>query len=261
MAIITASPSNFSKLLELQKLSIDHLEAINNNIAESLVYERLQALEQLAMANQLDKQEDKTSRVETVLKDILDVMKSNIASISNTNITNNQQQSSTLVNKSSSNSSSALITQTEEDKKEAAATDLQIISVLKQIAKNTSPVEGVKPVGDQQGVGLGGIATAIAVALGAVVAAIKSQVKAIKYFLDLLVPDKLTAALAKKIGSFLSGLSMQFDLIKASVVEKLSGVVKIFDGITDWVKGLFGATKDSKLGTIVSQFFSLWVKF
>lgn len=257
MAIITASPSNFSRLLELQKLSTDHLDAINSNIAESLVYQRLQALEQLAMANELDKQEDATSRLENVMKDILDVMKSNIASISNTNITTNQQQSSTLVNKSSSNSSTALITQTEEDKKEQDATDQQIISVLKQIAKNTSPrADGVKPADDPTGVGLGAIATALAVALAAVVAAIKSQVKAIRYFLDLLTPDKLKTAITKSITSFIAGLSMQFDLIKASISEKLSGVTKIFDNVVDWVKGLFGSVKESKLGAAVGSFFS-----
>lgn len=71
MALITASPSNFQRLLELQKLSVDHLEAINKNIAESLVYERLQALEQLAIARETDKQEDEISRVEGILNDIL----------------------------------------------------------------------------------------------------------------------------------------------------------------------------------------------
>ena len=256
MAVITASPSNFQRLLELQKLSLDHLEAINKNIAESLVYERLQALEQLAIARETDKQEDEISRVEGILNNILDILKSKVATISNTNVTTNQQQSSTFVSKNSS-SNSSVITQTEEDKKEQTAVDQQVITVLKQIAKNTAPMTNAAKVAeDHQSIGLGGIATAIAVALGAVVAAIKSQVKAIKYFLDLLTPDKLTVAISKKIASFVAGLSMQFDLIKANIAEKLAPVAKIFDNVVDWVKGLFGSAKESKLGSVISKFFS-----
>lgn len=253
MAVITASPNNFSRLLELQKLSLDHLDNINKNITESLAYERLQALEQLALSKEIANQENKFSNIENILSDILDTLKSKTASISNTNITTNQQQSSTLVAKNNS----SIITQNEEDKKEAAAVDQQVISILTQIAKNTSPSDKVaKATKEEEGIGLGAIAAAIAIALGAVVAAIKSQIKAIKYFLDLLVPDKLSAAIAKSFASFIAGLSMQFDLIKASISEKLSSVTKIFDNVIDWVKGLFGAAKESKLGTAVQGFFT-----
>ena len=258
MAVITASPSNFQRLLELQKLSIDHLEAINKNIAESLVYERLQALEQLAIARETDKQEDETSRIEGILNNILDVIKSNVAAISTTNITTNQQQSSTFVSKNSSNNSTAVVTQDEESKKEADAKQDKVISFLEKIEKNTrNPIiTAGKPAEEGGGIGLGGIATAIAVALGAVVAAIKAQVKAIKYFLDLLVPDKLTAALSKRIASFVAGLSMRFDIITISIGEKLAAITKIFDNVIDWVKGLFGGVKESKLGEVVGRFFS-----
>lgn len=265
MALITASPSNFARLLELQKLSVEHLENISKNIDESLIYQRLQTLEDYIIAKEIDKEEDGINRVEAVLEKILTAIKENTTKIISITHNNNSSFSTANVQRNS-NSSTSVVNQTEEQKKEEDAKQNKIISILEKIEKNTTPViPGTTETGEKGVPSLGAIATAIAVALGAVVAAIKSQVKAIKFFLDILTPDKLKASLAKTIASFLAGLSMQFDLIKASISEKLAGkfesITKIFDSAVAWVKGLFGNLAESKIGKNITSAFSTFMSW
>jgi hypothetical protein len=161
--------------------------------------------------------------------------------------------SSTVVN--NSNSSTAAVVKSKEDKNEAQATEDKMISLLGAIEKNTRGHGGGEEVKDPStGIGLGGFATAIAVALGGIVGALRGQLKAIGYFANVLSP----ASVKKAVTSFVVGLSMTFDLVKASLTEKFASFVKFFDPVFDAVRTAFSMFKDSKLGKIVGELF-VWI--
>jgi hypothetical protein len=247
----TAMDNGFKQLIDLQRLSVEHLSKMGDTLASSLVAERLSAVEQLLIAKETDKEEDAIRSMDSTLKDILSVIKSNITPMNTTNITTNNQKSETVVNKSSSSTDTALAKVSEEDKSEKEKADKENLSVLKTIARNTEKDKPGAKVADTE-VSLGAIAAALAVALGGIVGAVRGWLKAIAYFADILTPNFIK----KAIGSFLAGVSMTFDLVKAVISEKFSKFVTIFDPIIDAIRKAFTFSGDSKIGKVVSELFT-----
>jgi hypothetical protein len=249
----TTVDTGFKQLIDLQRLSIEHLSKMSDTLASSLVAERLSAVEQLLIARETDKEEDLIRSMDSTLKDMLDAIKTNITPISNTNITTNNQKSDTLINKSSSTTNTALAKVSEEDKNEKEKADKEQLSVLQTIARNTEKgkVPGAKNA-DGTDVSLGAIAAALAIALGGIVGAVRGWLKAIAYFADILTPTFVK----KAIGSFFAGISMTFDLVKATLSEKFSKFVTIFDPIIDVIRKAFTSAGESKIGKVVSELFT-----
>lgn len=249
----TTVDTGFKQLIDLQRLSIEHLSKMSDTLASSLVAERLSAVEQLLIARETDKQEDVIRSIDSTMKDMLDAIKANVTPISNTNITTNNQKSDTLINKSSSTTNTALAKASEEDKNEKEKADKEQLSVLQTIARNTEKgkVPGAKNA-DGADVSLGAIAAALAVALGGIVGAVRGWLKAISYFADILTPTFVK----KAIGSFFAGMSMIFDLVKATLSEKFSKFVTIFDPIIDGIRKAFSFAGESKIGKVVSELFT-----
>jgi hypothetical protein len=245
--------NGFKQLIDLQRLSVEHLSKMGDTLASSLVAERLSAVEQLLIARETDMQEDVIRSMDSTMKDILDVIKSNITPISNTNITTNNQKSETVINKSSSKTDTALAKVSEEDKTEKEKADKENLSVLKTIARNTEKDKSAAKNADGIDVSLGAIAAALAIALGGIVGAVRGWLKAIAYFADILTPGFIK----KSIGSFLAGVSMTFDVVKVALAEKFSKFISIFDPIIDGIRKAFTFTGNSKVGKVVSELFML----
>ena len=239
----TATNSGFSQLLQLQQASNEHLASIKSTLGQSLLMQRVSALEELIIAKETDKEEDLLREMRDTLKDIAKSLKDSVtASII-----------SAGGSPSSSNASTSLMATGKEDKNEKKMADDQRDELLKNIEKNTRPKQMSKAKGGEGDGGLGGWLTALAAGLGIVVGALRAQFKAIVYFAKLLTPDFVIAKIQKGLASFLSGLSMSYDLIKASITEKFSGVIKFFDGIVDAIKGAFTILKESAIGKVISQ--------
>lgn len=233
----------FTQLLNLQKLSNEQLQSMNTALSVSLL---------------------------DAMKDIAKNLKQSSPSISSSSIVNN------------SNSSTSSVIKNKEDKVEGDAIQNKKIALLEKIEHNTGgnivSGESTSTTGDGA-LGLGGFATAIAVALGAIVGAFKSQLKAIKFFTSVFVSafssitnlvsealksikklqpifesvDKFGAAIRKSISSFAAGMSMQFDLVKAAVSEKVSGIGKAFTSAIEAIKSLFTIGEESKIGKFVKS--------
>lgn len=239
----TTTNAGFSQLLQLQQASNDHLQSIKSTLGEALLMQRVSAIEELIIAKETDKEEDLLRELRDIMKDIGKSLKDSVtASII-----------SAGGSASSSNASTSLLSTGKEDKNEKKMADDQRDEVLKNIEKNTRPREMSKAKGGEGDSGLGGWLTALAAGLGIVVGALKAQFKAITYFAKLLTPDFVIAKIQKGLASFLSGLSMSYDLIKASITEKFSGVIKFFDGIVDAIKGAFTILKESAIGKVIGQ--------
>lgn len=117
------------------------------------------------------------------------------------------------------------------------------------------------PVPKDADFGLGGLLMGLAITIGAVIGVIKGQLLAIKLFAKTisnigksiasiipdfiknffkgLAPTKLIALIRKTITSFVAGLTMGFDLLKASLMEKLSGISRFFTGVFDDIVRFF----------------------
>jgi hypothetical protein len=65
----------FQQLIELQRSSMEYLQSIRNVLGESLLTQRVQALEELAIAKETDKQEDETREIQRTLHESLAVQK------------------------------------------------------------------------------------------------------------------------------------------------------------------------------------------
>lgn len=238
-----ATNDGFSQLLQLQKASNEYLQTIQSTLAQGLVMQRVSAIEELIIAKETDKEEDLIREIKDILKDIAQSLKDSVtASIINAG-----------GSPSSSNASTSLMATGKEDKNEKKMADDQRDELLKNIEKNTRPKQISKAKGGEGDGGLGGWLTALAAGLGIVVGALKAQFKAITYFAKLLTPDFVIAKIQKGLASFLSGLSMSYDLIKASITEKFSGVIKFFDGVVDAIKGAFSILKESAIGKVIGQ--------
>jgi len=115
--------------------------------------------------------------------------------------------------------------------------------------------------------GLGGLLTGLAIAIGAVIGVIKGQIGAIKTVISALhkaakaiasivpdfiknffskfMPTDLIQSVRKSIATFAAGLSMQFDLAKAAISDKLKTVSKFVSGVFNDVMRFFSG--ESKL--------------
>jgi hypothetical protein len=232
--IAAMNAESFKALIDLQRLSIENSVAIKHILSDQFVEQIIVGEIEIHQLSEMNKS----------LKAIASSLKQGSPAISSSTVVNN------------SNSSTAAVVKSKEDKNEAQATEDKMISLLTNIEKNTRGGGGdAKEVKDPiSGIGLGGFATAIAVALGGIVGALRGQLKAIGYFANVLSP----ASVKKAVTSFVVGLSMTFDLIKASLTEKFSSFVKFFDPVFDAVRMAFSMFKDSKLGKIVGELF-IWI--
>lgn len=237
----SATNEGFSRLLELQQATNSQLETIADVLTAALLMQRVTALEEIITAKEIDKEED-------VLRDIYGVLKSIAKSLQDS-------VTATVVSgggtSSSSNASTAIVAKSKEEKNESKMADDEKNEILKGIEKNTRPRDISKAKGGEGDGGLGGWLTALAAGLGIVVGALRAQFKAITYFAKLLTPDFVIAKIQKGLTSFISGLSMSYDLVKATITEKFSGVIKFFDGVVDAVKGVFSALKESSIGKVI----------
>ena len=226
----TVGQESFAALLDVQKKSVEHLDTISAALKQSLLAQRTSAIEELIIANN---QQAQTQIFKDISKTLEDIAKS---------LKLMAQSSATLTsgNVSSSKTPSAVATVGKEEKQEAQRSQEEQKSVLVKIEKNTEGLSNLakasKPAaaGGDGGLGLG--LTALAAGLGVVVGAIQAQVKAIKYFADLLTPDFIILKAQKAIASFAAGISMSYDLLKIAVTEKISSMVKVFDDVIDAVK-------------------------
>ena len=233
-----ATGEGFAQLLELQKLSNEQLQSMNTALSVSL----------LDVMKDVAKNTEQSSILSLSLldamKDIAKNLKESSPSITSTSVVNN------------SNSSTAEVTASKEDKTEGNALANRQIALLEKIEHALS---GTKATGKGNAVatndfGLGAFATAIAVALGAIVGAFRAQLKAIMYFAEMLTPEKMILNIKKSISSISAGLSMQFDLVKSAISEKISGIGKIFDTAIDSIKSLFNiGGEESKIGKFVKS--------
>ena len=128
---------------------------------------------------------------------------------------------------------------TTEAENESIKRDEKIIVLLEQIAENTGgkPRIEKEKEEDPSKIGIGGLAMALAAVIGGVIGAIRAQIKTIKLFVEALTPEKWLMALRKSIASFVSGASLQFDLMKMSFTEKVGKVTKFAEEIVEGVLG------------------------
>jgi hypothetical protein len=113
------------------------------------------------------------------------------------------------------------------------------LRLLTNIEKNTRGFTGEGKKKDDKGLGgfkLGAIATGIAIALGTFLGIVRAQLKAIKFFAELLTPNALKA----KIGKAMSDLGKEFQIIKDAFTRKINGV---FGGISKFFGDIFGKIK------------------
>lgn len=243
---------SFNSLLQLQEKSVENLQTISSTLKDSLLTQRALAIEELILTREtLDEQrvlKDISKTLENIAASLKDVLTASIVSSGGTS--------------SSSNASTAITTKSKEDKNEFQRSEEEKTDLLKEIAKNTAKKDGAVTPVKEEGNGLGGWLTALAAAMGVVVGALRAQVKAIAYFAKLLTPDFITSKVQKAIAGFLTGVSMTFDLVKATITEKLStalrfidGVVDsvkvVFTGIVDSIKGIFGVNEGSAISKVV----------
>lgn len=240
---IAATNAGFGQLLQLQQASTEHLQTIRALTAEGVQLQRMTALEEMIVAQKSGKEEKVLNEIRDLFADIAKSLRESVtASII-----------SAGGSSSSSNTSTALMATSKEDKNEKKQAEDQSNEILKNIEKNTRPRPISKAQGGEGDSGLGGWLTALAAGLGIVIGALKAQFKAISYFAKLLTPDFVIAKLQKGLTSFLSGLSMSYDLVKSAVSEKFSGVIKFFDGVVDAIKGAFSILKESAIGKVIGQ--------
>ena len=257
---------SFTALLDVQKKSVEHLDTISSALKQSLIAQRSSVIEQLIIARDFHTQTQIFKDISKTLEDIAKSLK--LMAQSSATLTSG--------NTSSSKTPSAVATVGKEEKQEAQRSQEAQKSVLVKIEKNTEGLGGLakasKPAaaGGDGGLGLG--LTALAAGLGVVVGAMKAQLDTIKYFSKLLMPtlgalfdtvkyfSKLVAPILgavfdaikyfaklltpefvitkaqKAIASFAAGISMSYDLLKLSISEKISSMVKAFDSVVDTVK-------------------------
>lgn len=142
---------------------------------------------------------------------------------------------------------------TREDRQEAQRVEAKQAEVIEQIEENTRPV---KPAGKEKDFRLGGIGTAIAMALGAVVGAVQGYIKALKFFgtglakavnwvLDFFpsvrkalvsIRETFVAGVELVKGGFTKGV----ELIKGVFSNFVTRASKAFESVLGFFKGLFG---------------------
>lgn len=203
-----ATNEGFNKLLELQQQTNNNLDSIRAVLTESIIAGKSAEIKEM----------------KSIVESIRDIVKSSMVDVS----------------PSSSNSPTNLVTKSKEEKNEEQMNEQKRDQLLSQIEKNTRPRDLSKAAGgdETQSGGLGGWLTALAVGLGAIAGVIDGYIKSLRLFAEILTPDYVILKLQKGFASFLAGLSMQYDLLKASITEKFTTVVKFVDEILDSVKAV-----------------------
>lgn len=132
----------------------------------------------------------------------------------------------------------------------------EIVSLLKKIEKNTSDIEPEEAQKKKPGVEIGGIGTALAIALGGLVGSIQGYVKAIVVMNKALYKAissfsvsvlKFFPNVRKFIASIEAGLSMWFDLFKSSFIDFVQKGIKIFNDLKGTFISAFTKLLDTKI--------------
>ena len=151
-----------------------------------------------------------------------------------------------------------------ENQLETQAYQEKQLRLLTNIEKNTRGYMHKEKKEDDKGLSgfkLGAIATGIAVALGALLGIVRAQVKAIKFFADLLTPKALKA----KIGKAMSDLGKEFEVIKDAFKRKVSGIFgsisKFFGDIFGKLKNVFKISENSAIFKVFNGIKTFVVKF
>ena len=120
----------------------------------------------------------------------------------------------------------------------------RVAGVLEDIRDNTEPKKADK-LKDDKGVSLGGIGTALALALGSLVGAIQGYVKGLKVvgsalYKGIIWVSDFFPSLKKTLFNIEATLLLGFDLIKDAFKTFSGKVVKVFDASVDFIKNFFG---------------------
>ena len=142
-----------------------------------------------------------------------------------------------------------------EDRQEAQAVATKQADVIDKIEENTRPA---KVAGKKQDFTLGGVGTAIALALGAIAGAVQGYVKALKlfgsglakvinYVVDFFPSIKKAFSAVKDV--FVSGV----ELFKGAFTTFVSKATQGFDNLVGFFRSIFGGEGISKVGAIFSK--------
>ena len=266
----SATNEGFAQLLQLQQLSNEHLSSIQNNLVSNgppantfkeLLISSVNTSETLrTMLDYADLSDDRLKELtiasensNQTLTSMFSTMQSIADSLKSSSPTIQSNPSGSPV--LNSNTSTALAASSKENKNEGDMAFNKQMAILEKIELNTRGFTGGgETKSDKSGSGLGGWLTALAVVIGSIVGVISGQLKAIKYFFELLGGGGLIAKVQKGLAGFLVGISMTFDLVKAAISEKFSGVIKFFDSIIDAVKTTFSVVSgEGKIGKFLSS--------
>lgn len=227
--IAAMNAESFKTLIDVQRLSLENSVAIKHILSDQFVEQVIVGEIEIHQLAELNKS-----------------MKSIAASI-----------------KEGSPSISSATVKTKEDRMEAAQSEQRMMSVLEKIEANTRGMSALsaKEKKDGPNIEIGSLLTGLAVAIGAALGMVRAQIKAIKTFIDVLVPEKFILSIQKSIASFAAGISMQLDLVKAAMTEKFSGVVRFFDSVVDVIKSAFSVKEGSGIAKVISTITSTISKF
>lgn len=249
----SSTNEGFAQLLQLQQISNEYLSSIQNNLIinsppagtfKELLISSVNTRETLkTMLDYADLSADRlkeltiaSENTNQTLNSMFSAMQSIADSLksSSPTIQSNPAGSPVL----NSNTSTALAASSKENKNEGEMAFNKQMAILEKIELNTREAVGdvSKPAENKGGMALGRWLTALAVAIGSIVGVISAQLKAIKFFFDAFGGQKLVASIRKSLASFLAGVSMTFDLVKATISEKFSAVVKFFDSVINSIK-------------------------
>lgn len=127
---------------------------------------------------------------------------------------------------------------TREDRIEAGKVQDEQIKLLRQIAENTSERKEKQAEEKKKELDLpfGKLAMGLAAGIAGVIAAFQAQIKTIQLFAKALLPESWLNLIRKKTTSFLSGLSMAYDMAKVAILEQFNVARKIFTDVVDNIK-------------------------
>lgn len=89
---------------------------------------------------------------------------------------------------------------------------------------------------------LNGLTFSIAAVIGAAIGVFKAQLKAMSFLQNAfisIIPKSIKTTIAKSVASFASGLSMMYDLVKISILDKFKNVISFSSRVVDTVGDLF----------------------
>ena len=144
---------------------------------------------------------------------------------------------------------------------ETEAYQEKTLRLLTNIEKNTRGYMHKEKKDDNKGnsmLKLGAIAAGIAIAIGTLLGLLRAQIKAIKFFADLLTPKFVKAKFTKMI----DGLTKVFEVVRDAIAKKLNNmfvaVTKFFGDIFTKLKSLF---KGSVIAKVFNGIKTFMVKF